>query len=485
MDANEPKLPWNELQHTEGDIPWPALRRFAEAVATDPTVTRKLFDVYDCAYESVPEQVCYADLYVPAIFALAAPKLDDKQRHEIADFLVDRLVEAGEDEAELTAEALATAVGTLGPAVLPAVLKAIANEPDPSGAWFHLWELTLLAGKTENPFLRHRVIQMCVDLLERVDRNEIDPQDTHSAAWTLGFLQCTEHADLLQRVCEKAQDSFLAGDYAEAAQLLHGEMDSTLPPEPWERPVEEWLTYHCKAARDWFAWQDDEDEGEYSEAESEEEVDSKRAWFLSTEFVNSAIAETLPVELLESASFIAECLVYYSLGYLGIDPEEWDERALHELLFDILPRKVSADESLFAKIGPVTEAFLSWLGSEGLLADTDALGATVHGWGDEIVRAGMNRENWGPAKSFVMHAEQAGVDVTDSRALRAYMVQEQIERLAQQALTDVSEPVGYGLPVPIVEHSPKIGRNDPCPCGSGKKYKKCCGNPAARDAAGA
>ena len=22
---------------------------------------------------------------------------------------------------------------------------------------------------------------------------------------------------------------------------------------------------------------------------------------------------------------------------------------------------------------------------------------------------------------------------------------------------------------------PKIGRNDPCPCGSGKKYKQCCG----------
>lgn len=25
------------------------------------------------------------------------------------------------------------------------------------------------------------------------------------------------------------------------------------------------------------------------------------------------------------------------------------------------------------------------------------------------------------------------------------------------------------------ERAPKIGRNDPCPCGSGKKYKKCCG----------
>ena len=28
---------------------------------------------------------------------------------------------------------------------------------------------------------------------------------------------------------------------------------------------------------------------------------------------------------------------------------------------------------------------------------------------------------------------------------------------------------------PIVREEPKIGRNDPCPCGSGRKYKKCCG----------
>ena len=28
--------------------------------------------------------------------------------------------------------------------------------------------------------------------------------------------------------------------------------------------------------------------------------------------------------------------------------------------------------------------------------------------------------------------------------------------------------------------SEKVGPNAPCPCGSGKKYKKCCGSPAAR-----
>ena len=29
--------------------------------------------------------------------------------------------------------------------------------------------------------------------------------------------------------------------------------------------------------------------------------------------------------------------------------------------------------------------------------------------------------------------------------------------------------------VTVVRSAPKVGRNDPCPCGSGKKYKKCCG----------
>ena len=31
---------------------------------------------------------------------------------------------------------------------------------------------------------------------------------------------------------------------------------------------------------------------------------------------------------------------------------------------------------------------------------------------------------------------------------------------------------------PYRREQPKIGRNDPCPCGSGKKYKKCCGKGA-------
>ncbi len=38
----------------------------------------------------------------------------------------------------------------------------------------------------------------------------------------------------------------------------------------------------------------------------------------------------------------------------------------------------------------------------------------------------------------------------------------------------VHEPTPYTPPQPYVA-PPRTGRNDPCPCGSGKKYKKCCG----------
>lgn len=34
---------------------------------------------------------------------------------------------------------------------------------------------------------------------------------------------------------------------------------------------------------------------------------------------------------------------------------------------------------------------------------------------------------------------------------------------------------GHGAQAPFVRTDAKIGRNDPCSCGSGAKFKKCCG----------
>ena len=42
------------------------------------------------------------------------------------------------------------------------------------------------------------------------------------------------------------------------------------------------------------------------------------------------------------------------------------------------------------------------------------------------------------------------------------------------ALADAWADATSVKPKPIVNPTTKIGRNDPCPCGSGRKYKKCC-----------
>ena len=40
---------------------------------------------------------------------------------------------------------------------------------------------------------------------------------------------------------------------------------------------------------------------------------------------------------------------------------------------------------------------------------------------------------------------------------------------------DVSEESSIQTMTPVKRSDPKVGRNSPCPCGSGKKYKFCCG----------
>ena len=43
---------------------------------------------------------------------------------------------------------------------------------------------------------------------------------------------------------------------------------------------------------------------------------------------------------------------------------------------------------------------------------------------------------------------------------------------------DGEDPHHHHKPQTVQREAPKIGRNDPCTCGSGKKYKKCCGTAA-------
>jgi preprotein translocase subunit SecA len=55
--------------------------------------------------------------------------------------------------------------------------------------------------------------------------------------------------------------------------------------------------------------------------------------------------------------------------------------------------------------------------------------------------------------------------------------EEEVERIEEKQRQDYIMSRGEDTPAPVTvkRDSAKVGRNDPCPCGSGKKYKKCCG----------
>ena len=75
-------------------------------------------------------------------------------------------------------------------------------------------------------------------------------------------------------------------------------------------------------------------------------------------------------------------------------------------------------------------------------------------------------------------------DIRDETVLRVLTVQvrkeEKVERKAVAKETSTGGGDGSEKKRPV-KAGKKVGPNDPCPCGSGKKYKKCCGNPANRN----
>jgi preprotein translocase subunit SecA len=84
---------------------------------------------------------------------------------------------------------------------------------------------------------------------------------------------------------------------------------------------------------------------------------------------------------------------------------------------------------------------------------------------------------------FLYHAEPVEELEARRRQVRGQELRPEMADLAasraqqeQVANTPVGQPA---RPSTVRRSQPKVGRNDPCPCGSGKKYKRCCGATSA------
>jgi len=91
------------------------------------------------------------------------------------------------------------------------------------------------------------------------------------------------------------------------------------------------------------------------------------------------------------------------------------------------------------------------------------------------------------ARRRMLEAQQQGMNAQHSEAgnTAAQMAQNTAERSAhssfngdqarRQAVNSAMNQRSQGDNITVRRTMPKVGRNDPCPCGSGKKYKNCCG----------
>jgi|SRR5579872_5308802 len=229
-------------------------------------------------------------------------------------------------------------------------------------------------------------------------------------------------------------------------------------------------------------WEEVDDEDEEDEDEKLEAI-HRRVSTWGEEWSRTPAFAALTEAQKEECEFIVETFTEYMYRYQGSAPEEWDVHDMEECCVHILPRKVSAGEAYFGSLAPVLASFFMFLGETGRLRRASRLVAHIRAIDRKIVDASADPRNWGMAKSFAMSAQAAGVDMSDEAEMNRFMLRYNMQQMARvHALQDSATPQVPSLPADFppevetyVRPGPKVGRNDPCPCGSGKKYKKCCG----------
>jgi hypothetical protein len=498
MTAPEsPEIPWEALAHTEGDIPWPALEASADALAADPMLLDRLTDRYDEFMTDPEARRCYECLYIPAILAMAAPRMDGPTRRRAADWLVEAVLDAEDDENDLQLDLLDAACGAVGPEVLAGILDSIPTGFRPGDVAASQWNLMALAARDECAALRPRVVETCLRVLRMAEHGQADVYGAAGAAWTLAALKHAEARPLIARLYDRTKDI----DVGDALAALDGRAEE-LPKPCWELPLKEVLQEDWEELRQWYAERDsggaasgdpfspedeydesdaemDADDGESFDDEDDADDNERRVHEVAERFLGSPAAAALPEAVREDAPFIAHELLDRALTHEGALPEELTERALREVLLEIFPRKIAGEREFFEHVAPAAQALVNWLGSEGILQGAPALAAQVGLWGDRIVEHSQDPRRWGMGKGIVMRAKAEGVDPTDEAAFNRFVRDYNLRQMAMhEIMEDVAAEEDDPLDLPghtIVNAQPKIGRNNPCPCGSGKKYKKCCG----------
>ena len=185
-----------------------------------------------------------------------------------------------------------------------------------------------------------------------------------------------------------------------------------------------------------------------------------------------------------------------------VAPEEWDLAELNRVLLPIIPlkpvtfddvksiRKDEVKQKLKEEAVKLYEAKESEFPQEEQIRELERvvlLKVIDQKWMDHIddmeqLREGIGLQAYGqrdPRVEYKMAAYDMFNEMTESiqhdtiRLLYHIRIQEKVEREEVAQVTGTNKD-DSAMKKPVKSSEKKIYPNDPCPCGSGKKYKQCC-----------
>jgi HEAT repeat protein len=201
----------------------------------------------------------------------------------------------------------------------------------------------------------------------------------------------------------------------------------------------------------------------------------QRAWDV---FSNSIEAERIVARYGGISWF--NSLLDFGLEYCGATVDELTLDSVQEFVLEHLPRKFSTEPDTAEEIVEELTAFWEYLGRVYELREANSIVQWLKADGRiaKLKRDLADPSNYGMAKSIFMQGKLAGYDMTSELEVAEFMAAYNQSLAAEREAGSAQQSaIAHIVPRrPLTRENDKVGRNDPCPCGSGKKFKKCCGH---------
>jgi uncharacterized protein len=316
-----------------------------------------------------------------------------------------------------------------------------------------------------------------VALLDRFDREELAPPDSwawfgwHTAIMLLGL---TDWIDRVERAHEAGRKLPMFDRDADRQEWLKGIQAAADHPEDAQRFIDDYLVPYDDPVKD-LGWSPDPAGGPGDPLTSDE-----LAW--------------LDLALWRRLGTDTKCLEWADgyLSALAVGPEavppssylpailgagaEFDTPEHGAYIAELLVRNLGSIESGLAEDG-TSEPFINFgvgdvegsLWGQGYLA---CLEEHDDAWRPLLSKRYLVERLVAPLIALLPGDDEPGEEILTSEA-RSELID------ALPFVMHATWSFWHGAAHPLLEvqreRGVKVGRNDPCPCGSGKKYKRCCG----------